>query len=196
MYSALLLLCALGSRGVASLILDIPQVLTPPTNSSPVVWLSNASNPTPSTLENLAQSFPALTSLSYECDKENFGEPTFDSCMDAYRQLPAGSHARSYGDRETQQAYDFPLPLRYASGMWWPEVNSQSVAHANDVAADGTCFIQVFPTIEGTSDLLKPLNLKQAVRYLIHKCVEGGNPEGGIAEKLGKCTRGTKDEPP
>ncbi|KAF6220320.1 hypothetical protein HO133_003452 [Letharia lupina] len=90
--------------------------------------------------------------------------------MDAYRQLPAGSHARSYGDRETQQAYDFPLPLRYAS-------------------ADGTCFIEVFPTIEGTSDLLKPLNLKQAVRYLIHKCVEGGNPEGGIAEKLGQANR-------
>ena len=89
MYSALLLLCAFGNRGVASLTLDIPQVLTPPTNSSPVVWLSNASNPTPSTLENLAQSFPALTSLSYECDKENFGQPTFDSCMDAYRQLPA-----------------------------------------------------------------------------------------------------------
>ena len=66
---------------------------------------------------------------------------------------------------------------------------------ANDAVADGTCIIEVFPTIQGASDLLKPLNLKQAVRYLIQKCVVGENPEGGIAEKLGKCTRVTKAEP-
>ncbi|CAD6586181.1 MAG: hypothetical protein ASARMPRED_002465 [Alectoria sarmentosa] len=139
----------------ASSALDVPPILTSPTNSSPIVLLSNASNPPPSTLENLIQSFAALTSIS---------------CMDAYAQLPAGSHARSYGDRETQHIYDFPLPLRYAS-------------------ADGTCIIEVFPAIQGISDLMEPLNLQNSVLYLIQKCVTGENPEGRIAEKLGQAER-------
>ena len=112
--------------------------------------------------------------------------------MDAYAQLPAGSHARSYGHRETQQIYDFPLPLRYASGMWWHVGDSKSAALANDMVADGTCIIEVFPTIQGVSDLMKPLNLQNSVLYLIQKCVAGENPEGGIAEKLGKQSRGIK----
>ncbi|CAD6592624.1 MAG: hypothetical protein ASARMPREDX12_006283 [Alectoria sarmentosa] len=149
----------------APLALDVPPTLTSPTNSSPIVLLSNASNPTPSTLENLIQSFSALTSISYDCDKESFGQPTLDSCMGAYAQLPAGSHARSYGDCKTQHIYGFPLPLRY-------------------VSADGTCIIEVFPTIQGISDLMEPLNLQHSVLYLIQKCVAGENPEGGIAEKL------------
>lgn len=117
---ALLLLCALGDKRVASLVLSLPQIISPP-----VVLLSNASNLSPSMLSSFPQSSSALTSISYKWDKESFGQRFFDSCMDAYPQLPAGSHARSYGDHATQQNHEFPLPLRYA-------------AQAEEVLGDGT----------------------------------------------------------
>ena len=85
MLLALLLLCGLRTRTFASLVLGIPRILTSPTNPSPVVWLFNSSNPTPSTLENLVQSFSALMPVSYDSDKESFGVPTIDSCLDAYK---------------------------------------------------------------------------------------------------------------
>lgn len=91
MYAAFLLLCSLGNRRVASSVLCLPQVHTP-TNSLPFFWPNNAWNPTLSTLENLAQSFPALRSASYDCDQESFRKPSFGSCMDAYDQLTPGSH--------------------------------------------------------------------------------------------------------
>lgn len=118
MHSALLLLWALGNTRIASFVLNLPPALTTPTISPPVLLLSNASSLTPSMLNNLTQSIPVSTSISYDCDKENFGSPSFDSCTNAYQQMAPGRHARSYGDRENQQTYDFPLPLRYASGKW------------------------------------------------------------------------------
>ena len=63
------------------------------------------------------------------------------------------------------------------------------------MVADGTCIIEVFPKIQGGSDLMKPLNLKQSVRHLLRKCVAAQNPEGGIVVNLGKLSRDIEAEP-
>ena len=119
---------------------------------------------------------------AYDCDKESLGQPSFDSCMDAYAQMPDDSHARSYGDRETQLIYEFPLPLRYASGECDPLTEVEiSLTPANDLRVDETCIIEVFPTVAGLSDLIQPLYLKQSVRYLIQKCIDVQNPEQWMA---------------
>ncbi|CAF9934809.1 hypothetical protein IMSHALPRED_009842 [Imshaugia aleurites] len=127
--------------------------------------------------------------MSYNCDEEVFGQPNFYSCMDAYAQMPPGKYARSYGDRGNRQPYDFPLPLRYASGKWQLVEDSESMAQTDDVPGDGTCIIEVFPIVEGFSDLMKPLDLKMAVQKLIQDCVAGDNPKGGIAERMGQADR-------
>ena len=186
MYLVLLLLCVLGYRKVESLVLNLPQIITTPMNSSHADLASNASTLTPSALEDSIASFP----MSYSCDEKVFGQPNFYSCMDAYTQMPPGRYARSYGDRENRQPYDFPLPLRYASGKWQLVEDSESMAQTDDVPGDGTCIIEVFPIVEGFSDLMKPLDLKMAVQNLIQDCVAGDNPKGGIAERMGKFSLG------
>lgn len=55
----------------------------------------------------------------YECDKEDFGQPSVSSCVDAYAQIPAGHTVYTYRDRNGEGAFDVPLPQRYVSRKYF-----------------------------------------------------------------------------
>lgn len=60
---------------------------------------------------------PLATRVTYDCDKNNWGQPNFESCKDAYMQMPNGVQNQSYGDRNGDGHFDVQLPQRYVSSL-------------------------------------------------------------------------------
>ena len=56
----------------------------------------------------------------FECSKQEFGQPTWNSCLDAYTKIPSGGNVVTFGDRSEGQGFDFPLPQRSVSSESTP----------------------------------------------------------------------------
>ena len=118
-----------------SLTVDCPQMINKFANLSstgswisggePSPWnhtsLSTTSSPSPLPF-NLSHASPVTLGAPrtgvYICDKEQFGQPNVTSCLDAISQMPSSAALQTFGDRQSQDEYNFRLPIRFSSGLW------------------------------------------------------------------------------
>lgn len=87
------------------------------------------------------------------------------SCVEAYHKITSYTSPRSFGERGTGD-YDAPLPYRYLS-------------------RDGLCAIDIAHASGIESDVIAPIDLKQAAEIIIRVCVSGKPSEGGLLTGLG-----------
>ena len=117
---------SLKALGVASLVFKPHELLDLPTTTShsdPISKVLNSRNDgVPSIVSanslvstNSSRSNAALGHGKYECDKVKFGQPSIDSCKDAYTWMSFGRETLSYKDRTSPGIKDVVLPLRYSS---------------------------------------------------------------------------------
>ena len=69
----------------------------------------------PPSLLAFNQSSSRLGRAEFQCDKRRFGEPSYDSCVEAYAWISSGKANLRYGDRSGPNNPDIALPLRYSS---------------------------------------------------------------------------------
>ena len=116
-----------------SLVLDSPQALNVHTNSSsnrassgrlpgflqPLPLNKTQSSPLSLTTQASGPTATGLDSpgVKYVCDAAAFGEPKMSSCLDAMKRMGDEGNLETFVDRQTAQAGDIPLPLRYSSGL-------------------------------------------------------------------------------
>ena len=118
----------LGIQASAVVVLSLqpPQVIDLPSSRPLYNVISNTSdsmkNSTfspffahPPSLSAFNQSSSRLDRAEFQCDKSRFGEPSYDSCMEAYAWIPSGKSILMYGDRSGPDIPDILLPLRYSS---------------------------------------------------------------------------------
>ena len=120
--------CILGihASAVVALSLKPPQVIDLPSSGPSYHMISNTSDSMnngtfspffayPPSLLASNQSSSRLGRAEFQCDRSRFGEPSYDSCMDAYAWIPSGKANLRYGDRSGPDNPDILLPLRYSS---------------------------------------------------------------------------------
>lgn len=58
---------------------------------------------------------PTSNNVISDCDDDMYGQPSVESCEDAFKQMSDDHAWLEFGDR-TRGRYDVPLPYRYTSG--------------------------------------------------------------------------------
>ena len=119
-------IAGIHALSVVALSLKPPQVIDLPSSRPLYEVISNASDSRtsgifspflvyPPSLSASNQSSSRLGRAEFQCDKGRFGEPSYDSCMEAASWIPRGKGSLIYGDRSRLDNPDVPLPLRYSS---------------------------------------------------------------------------------
>ena len=138
------------------------------------------------------QSSSRLGRASYECDKDRYGQPPIESCVEAYSWIRDVSKAVvKFGDRTAPDTPDVLLPLRISSSMLPPCMtiynNMEFLTRgSNDEIGDGTCVFDLHSNVAGGSDLWSDYQLRGTAHRMLNKCVLGEEHAGGIAERLGQ----------
>lgn len=119
----------LNALGVASLGLKPHELLDLPSNTSYFDIVSNNSSPRNDSVLSIfsVNSLPSTNSNQlnsgldigrYECDRIRCGQPSIDSCRDAYSWMGSSRETLNYKDRSAPGIIDVVLPLRYSSSTW------------------------------------------------------------------------------
>ena len=117
---------------VQSLALDVPQL----SQIAPAISFNTSKTPdvsTPSLSDISSASAKDLADLMIQCDPAKYGDNLiYDSCFDAYRQIPRSVQLISFGSR-VMGNWDVHFPLRFLSCKWKETQNKYMfrTQHAN-----------------------------------------------------------------
>ncbi|KAL8675765.1 MAG: hypothetical protein Q9186_007622 [Xanthomendoza sp. 1 TL-2023] len=141
---------------------------TPTANASMTHWPTES--PFPVALSSPASTSPnTITRPSFpRCDATSFGKNlNLTSCMQTFRAMSAYEGTKRFGMRGSGEYYEAPLPFRYQSH-------------------DGRCAVDIAATRGVVSDVISPLDLKNAALSIIQICVGVAPNEGGMITGLGE----------
>ncbi|CAF9917148.1 MAG: hypothetical protein ALECFALPRED_011061 [Alectoria fallacina] len=169
---------------VASLSLNPPQLLTP---KPPATLTSPNSSANASLADGRFASSSILSHLIIQCDASEYGHGlNYDSCHDAYDQIPHFVSEMTWGPR-TQGRWTVNLPWRaYSSNLASIASIAQVGAEAQGHTADGLCAINVSSRSGvAVSDKASWYRIAQAAFEVLEQCVR---PEtwGGSLKNLGQ----------
>ncbi|KAL8803381.1 MAG: hypothetical protein Q9200_006232 [Gallowayella weberi] len=158
---------ALESLNNTSL-LDRGSKITSTANASTAHW--PLESPFPIVLSSSAsKSANPITRPSIpRCDGASFGRKlNHESCLDTVRAMSGYEGTRHFGMRGSGEYYEAPLPFRYLS-------------------RDGRCAVDIATARGVKSDIISPLDLKNAALSIVQICVGTAPSEGGMITGLGE----------